>query len=225
MSFKKYLAILAVSIGLAGPATASSVIVDTLNTRVDLAGVPKPAFNIALADQKPLGQTFTLTQDTKDLGVSAYLTSFGGGFAGDFLIFAGAGVTGTALATVAFKVADADVAGRAITFRTGDFTALGTLAAGTYTAAVRSNGTAGALLGGTPRVLSGGLFGAEVSPAVKTPGTISYGPNGVFNFRSNLSQEFGFRVTGTVAAIPLPATGLMLILALGGLGLVARRRA
>ncbi len=236
MSLKKFIAMVAVTLGLAAPATAATTIIDTLNTRIGVNANSAPFFALINGPgvrQNPLGQSFVIDKAFKDITVEAKFLSIAtvaanAGFSVDFLLFSGAGVTGPVLGSVSFAIPGVEVAGRTITARIADFSGLGVLAAGTYPAAVKGDGVSnrGAMIGGTPRNLSKALSGDVLAEAVKTDGTISYGPNGVFSFGRNLSQEFGFKVTGTpIAAVPLPAAGLLLLFAIGGLGLVARRRA
>ena len=123
-------------------------------------------------------------------------------------LVSGEGVSGATLGSAALTSTAAEIAGRTPVARTADFSALGALTAGTYSVVFSGQGA-----------LSGGAAGVD------TDGTESFGPDGVFDFRFNMAREFGVTVTADVVApVPLPAAGLLLLGALGALGM-ARRRA
>lgn len=208
-------------------AHAATVILDTLNDNAEvgvstddggLGADATPAFNIFEGvSGRPLGQSFELTEATNMLSVFAFFTSFSNGFDLTVSLFEGAGVgdAGDALGSVEFDIADAEVAGRLIASRMADFSFLGVLEAGIYTVAFESTG---------PDANSGALLGGDVG--VNTLGTDSFDANGLFDFGSSLSQEFGVLVEGAaISEIPLPAALPLFLVGLGGLTAMRRRRA
>ncbi len=198
------------SCGLAQGAT----LLDTLNSNgqpFDAATNPGGIsffnlINVSSVQQDPLGQSFTLADETTDLAISAYLSTFGSSIDVTASLVQGAGVTGAELGSDTFVLSgtNRDEASLA----TFDFSGLGALAAGTYTISFSGDGA-----------LGGGEQGVE------TAGTEAYGPNGVFDFGTNFAQEFGIRVEGEQPApIPLPAGVWLLLGGIAALG-AARRTA
>ena len=155
-------------------------------------------------NQSRLGQSFTIATPVSDVAVTTQFISFSGGVDVLAQLVRGAGVGGSVLGGVRLTATAAEVAGRTLALRTADFSALGTLMAGTYTFVVSGTGA-----------FAGGAAGVD------TPGTDSFGPAGVFDFRTNRAREFGITVTAT--PIPLPASGLLLLGAAAALAGLRRR--
>ena len=220
---------LAAALVLSPVAAPAATLLDTLSTNPDPASLAGPSanpggirfFNIAPGvNGSPLGQTFTLDAETRDLKVSAYLSTFGTSISVTARLLSGEGVLGTALASRAFSLAGTNR--NTATLAMFDFAALGALASGTYTIAFQGTGALG---GGTVNVLGPNQF-----EGVDTPGTVALNRRGIFDFATNPSRDFGIRVEGTpvVAApevIPLPATGVLLVGALGAFAALRARRA
>lgn len=204
MSFLKTIALSGLLVGTAAAASAA-VVLDTLNdTGMPFDYYANPTgmslFNIGYYE--PIGQSFTLDAATSALTVSAYISSFSGFADVDVSLKSGAGVGGALLATGSFAVdpITRDEAELALF----DFSALGLLAAGTYTIVFEGTGA-----------LGGGNQGVD------TAGTDSWDEDGLFDFGSNRAKEFGILVEGDVAPVPLPAS---LPLLLAGMGVLALRR-
>ncbi len=216
--------ILAGVLGLAASAaTAATVLLDTLAAdpaAFDAASNPDGLrlFNIGLSfsgNIPPYGQSFTLADDTADLEIAAYFGSFSGDAVVSASLHSGAGF-GTSLGTLAAQTITGPT--RAGVLGSFDFSGLGPLSAGVYT--VFFSGT-GALGGGTVTAT-----GPNQYVGLDTPGTDAYGRAGLFQFGSNPARDFGIRVSGEVAAAPVPLpAGLPLLLAgLAGLGALRLRR-
>lgn len=169
-------------------------------------------FNLVVvtsANQDPLAQSFALAADGLNLSVTSTFTSLSSGavaLTGSLVL--GAGTGGAVVASVMRSATAAQVAGRMPVDLTFDFSAAGTLGAGTYSFVVTGDGA-----------LGGGVVGVD------TPGTESFNSDGIFDFRSNRAREFGVTVTADpVAPVPLPAAGFLLVGAMGGLAALRRRR-
>ncbi len=211
---------LLVALALAASAMAAqaATIVDSLSTNTDPFDFTTNQggtrnFNIAFSG--PLGQSFALDGAYENLSVSALVSSFGSTADVSARIVSGAGIGGATIGT-ATPVSLTGIMGRANTLVTFDFSAIGELLAGTYTVVFSGTGT---LAGGPVNVTAPGVYAG-----VDTAGTEAFGPTGSFNFGTNPARDFGIRVTADpVAAVPLPATGLMLVAALAGIGAMRRR--
>ncbi|WP_172292953.1 hypothetical protein [Pseudoruegeria sp. HB172150] len=170
-----------------------------------------------LASYGPVGQSFTLSEETTNLEISAYFSTFGSYADITATLVEGTGLGGAVLATLSFY---ADATRYDAVLGSFDFSALGALV-GDYTIVFDGVGTLG---GSTVEVLAPNSYAG-----VDTPGTSAYDEDGLFNFgSSNPVKDFGIKVEGDpVAPVPLPAGGLLLASALGLVGArrVLRRKA
>ncbi|MEO1658493.1 MAG: hypothetical protein AAFR65_12290 [Pseudomonadota bacterium] len=180
--------------------------IESINATTAPGNQGTPAFNINALG--PVGQSFMLSQDTRELSVTAFFTSFGGAFDLEISIVEGAGVDGDEVGSQSFNFTSDEVEGRTIRSRTADFSSLGDLTAGVYTVVFEATNS-GALLGGE-------------TPGVVTANTQSFDEDGIFNFGTNFSQEFGVLVEGE--AVPVPGAALIFLSGIVGLSL-ARRKA
>ncbi|MAU50887.1 MAG: hypothetical protein CMN17_00590 [Roseovarius sp.] len=209
----------------AAAASASGVILDTLNKNGMPANLSTNPLGISFfnlisssSNTEPFGQSFMLDEATESLSVDAYFSSL------DFpqptsvsvtaSLVTGAGVDGSELGMALFEATE--VTRNDALLATFDFSNLGALDAGTYTITFEG---VGALGGGDI------FFDADGNrTGTVTAGTQAFDANGPFNFGSNPAREFGIRVSGdAVTPVPLPA-GLPLLLAgLGGLAILRRK--
>ncbi len=160
--------------------------------------------------QDPLGQSFTLTQATNNLMVGARVRDFNRAgaptFDLTFSVIEGAGTNGTVLGSSTFTLADGFWG-----VHTVDFSFLGTLLAGTYTA-VFSNGAA-----------QRGALDTTVGDA--DPNSLSFNSEGVFEINPD-GRDFVVRVTGDFVSdpIPVPEPGTLALLLGGLIGVAGLRR-
>ncbi|XDA99380.1 hypothetical protein AB1M95_05570 [Sulfitobacter sp. LCG007] len=205
-SFKAIAVALTLAIG-AGAAQAATLL-DTLSTNdkpFDYASNQGGIRFFNVGYYGPIGQSFSLTANTANLGISAYLSTFGSYTDITATLVEGTGVGGTALASRSFSAAATRNDALLASF---DFSGLGTLM-GAYTIVFEGIGSLGA---STVEVL-----GPNSYAGVDTPGTAAYDRNGLFNFgSSNPARDFGIKIDGDpVSPVPLPAGGLLLGSALG----------
>lgn len=193
-------------LALAPLASQAATVLDTLDpaTRSYFTLLASPT-----AAQSRLGQSVTFGTDVENVTVTAQFVNLNAGPVNVLAqLVAGAGVGGAVLGADTLTATAAEVAGRIPATRTADFSALGRVAAGTYTVVFSGTGA-----------LSGGAAGVD------TDGTDSFGALGVFDFRSNLAREFGIVVTADpIAPVPLPAGAALLLTGLGTLAAARRRR-
>ncbi|MEM6371355.1 MAG: hypothetical protein AAF727_01045 [Pseudomonadota bacterium] len=189
----------------------AATILDTLSTNsdpFDFRSNPDGIRFFNIDALGPLGQSFTLDADTENLSVSAFLSTFGTSANVTGTLRTGTGTGGTTLGsdTVVLN----GISRNDAVLSAFDFSALGTLTAGTYTIVFSGTGTLG---GGD---VQGGV-------GLDTPGTDAFGPSGPFDFRSNPAREFGVLVQGDAVAAPIPLPAGAVLLA-SGVGLLLLRR-
>ena len=155
-------------------------------------------------DQDPLGQSFTLNQNVNNLMIGGMIRDVNDFLAPDLSItislVSGAGTGGTLLGSLTTILFDGFSG-----LHTEDFSSLGTIGVGIYTA-VFSSGATG----------RGGLM----TTGIDDPNSDPYNENGIFPFSSPSGQrvDFAVRVSGDPAPVPVPEPTTLTLM---GLGLIA----
>lgn len=195
-------------VAASGYSSAQAVVI--LDTTVGSVSGPTLGNFGGIFNNDPLGQSFTLGQSVNNLSIGAHLTdvnqSSAPSFEVTFSLVSGAGVGGALLGSTSITLDD-NFKGIHIE----DFSFLGTLLAGTYTAVFSSVGVRGQL--------------SITTVANALPGTDPFNAAGPF---LPDDQDFAIRIAGDfvndVVAVSEPQSLAMLGFGLAGLTLVKRRR-
>lgn len=186
------------------PATAATII-DT--TTLTTSGGVSLVFS-----QNPLGQSFTLTQDIDNVIIGGLFRDVNPSLNPTLdlaiSIVSGAGTNGALLGSKSFTLADG-FGGFGGALYTEDFSFLGTLFAGTYTAVFSSTGGRGGM-----RYINNDPY---------ADGTI-YNTDGTFSIPGSTNADLAFLVQGDISPIPVPAAAWLFGSGLIGLIGLARRK-
>ncbi len=194
-----------------GSANAATILDTASLAQFGAYGFGNSTGSVTSTFQNPLGQSFILTSDTNNIQIGAVLGDNNGSKSHDFTIslVAGAGTGGAVLGSITFTELF-NGSGDSHMIAMKDFSSVGTLSAGTYTAVF--SGVAGNFEGSIGYSVSGG-----------DPLSNPYNSLGQISISNDPSRDFLVRVTGNISTVPVPATAWLFGSGLLGLIGIARK--